>query len=399
MTPTGPRLAIVVSHPTQYYSPWFRWLANHTGLDLRVFYLWDFGVTKRRDVQFGTSFRWDVDLLSGYAHEFVPNTAPEPGSHRFGGLRNPTLTARLQAWRPSALLLFGYRWHSHLLALWWARRRGVPVLFRGDSHFLGRGAPPLPRRLLLRALYAQCSGFLAVGAANAEYFRVLGVPERRIFHAPHAVDAEWFDPGAAGHQAAARRLRADLGIAPDTSVVLFAGKLVPAKQPQELLAAFLAADIDRTALVFVGDGSCRAALQETAARSGNARVHFLPFANQSEMPARYLLADIFALPSRGHYETWGLAVNEAMHMGVPALVSDLVGCQRDLVTENATGWVFRATAPAALAETLRVALAEVGRPGRRAALRDAVRARIGGYTYAQTTTGLLSALDALPRPG
>jgi glycosyltransferase involved in cell wall biosynthesis len=67
------------------------------------------------------------------------------------------------------------------------------------------------------------------------------------------------------------------------------------------------------------------------------------------MPARYLLADIFVLPSRGHYETWGLAVNEAMHLGVPCLVSDLVGCQRDLVTPGETGWVFSADDPEALA--------------------------------------------------
>jgi glycosyltransferase involved in cell wall biosynthesis len=52
------------------------------------------------------------------------------------------------------------------------------------------------------------------------------------------------------------------------------------------------------------------------------------------MPARYLLADLFVLASRGLYETWGLAVNEAMHMGVPALVSDRVGCQRDLVRDK-----------------------------------------------------------------
>ena len=49
-----------------------------------------------------------MDLLSGYEHEFVPNTARDPGTHHFGGLRNPTLTARLAAWRPTALLIFGY---------------------------------------------------------------------------------------------------------------------------------------------------------------------------------------------------------------------------------------------------------------------------------------------------
>ena len=66
------RLALVTSHPIQYYAPWFRQLAARPGLDLRVFYLWDFGVTDQRDPRFGTEVRWDVPLLEGYAHEFVP---------------------------------------------------------------------------------------------------------------------------------------------------------------------------------------------------------------------------------------------------------------------------------------------------------------------------------------
>src|SRR5581483_6379447 len=161
--------------------------------------------------------------------------------HHFGGLRNPALVARLAAWNPTAVLFFGYKWAAHLRALGWARRRGVPRLFRGDSHFLGRGAPRGLKRLLLRLLYAQFNAFLTVGAANRDYFLALGVPERKLFFAPHAVNAALFDPHAAPVQAAAAALRRELGLPPDRRVVLFAGKFVPAKQPGELLEAFLAA--------------------------------------------------------------------------------------------------------------------------------------------------------------
>jgi glycosyltransferase involved in cell wall biosynthesis len=125
-------------------------------------------------------------------------------------------------------------------------------------------------------------------------------------------------------------------------------------------------------------------------------VHFLPFANQSEMPARYLLADLFVLPSRGHYETWGLAVNEAMHMGRPALVSDVVGCQRDLVTPGETGWVFRHDDPADLRTQLAAACAALHQPAAKTALRARVHQRISGYTYARAATGLQAAIAAVP---
>ncbi len=383
-----PRLAIVVSHPTQYYSPWFRWMAAHTDLSLRVFYLWDAGVKPAHDPEFGKTFAWDVDLQSGYDHEFVPNTARPPGSDRFGGLRNPALPARLTAWRPDAVLLFGYNYATHLRLILWARLRGLPLIFRGDSHLLGREKLPALKRLPLALLYRQFAAFACVGAANHDYFRTLGVPAQKLFSVPHCVNAAHFTATPAVRLEAAR-LRTALGLE-GKRIVLFAGKLVPAKQPRALLEAFLSLAPVNAALVIVGEGEEHATLLSLAATKPEATVRFLPFANQSEMPARYLMADIFALPSRGLYETWGLAVNEAMHLGVPCLVSDRVGCQRDLVTEGETGWVFRATDHAHLREKLAAALA-ADLP----AFAPRIAARISGYTYATAATGLCRAVASL----
>jgi glycosyltransferase involved in cell wall biosynthesis len=84
-----------------------------------------------------------------------------------------------------------------------------------------------------------------------------------------------------------------------------------------------------------------------------------------------------------------------MHMGVPCLVSDRVGCQRDLVTRGETGWVFDPADPRALARALSEALADLGSPGRRDEMRRAIDRRMSGYTYAKTTDGLLAAIAAL----
>lgn len=389
---SAPRLAIVLSHPTQYYSPWFVWLAAHTPLELRVFYLWDFGVTAKRDPQFGATFAWDRDLLAGYAHEFVPNVSPTPGTDRFSGLDNPTLLARLRTWSPDAVLLFGYNYRTHLRLILGSR---WPLIFRGDSHLIDHPPPRLLKRWLLRLLYARFAAITYVGRANRDYFRTFGVAETRLHFAPHCVDAAHFSATPALH-AATETLRAQLALG-RRRVLLYAGKYVSAKQPLPLLEAFLTLAPADTALVFVGQGEELAALQAAAARRPDATVRFLPFANQSEMPARYLLADIFVLPSRGLYETWGLAVNEAMHLGVPCLVSDRVGCQRDLVSDGETGWVFRAADPTSLAPALGRALHDLAT--RAPQFRAAVARRIGDYTYARAADGLLQAVHAVvPRP-
>ncbi|HWA28479.1 MAG TPA: glycosyltransferase family 4 protein [Lacunisphaera sp.] len=385
------RLAIVLSHPIQYYSPWFRWLRANTGLEFRVFYLWDFGVTAQRDPQFEASFKWDVDLLSGYDHEFVPNVSRDPGTHHFNGLDNPALGARLRAWQPDAVLLFGYAWRSHLGVI---LRPPAPLIFRGDSHLIGH-SPSWLKRTALRWLYGRFAAVTYVGAANRDYFQYFGVPESKLHFAPHCVDGVRFTRDAAT-EAAAARLRAELGLL-GKKVVLYAGKLLPAKQPTALLAAFQALGPSQAALVFVGDGPDRAALEAAAAKRPDCHVRFLPFANQSEMPVRYALADVFVLPSRGLYETWGLAVNEAMHLGVPCLVSDRVGCQRDLVSEGETGWVFPATDLAGLQAALARALAALD--GDTTALRARVARRIAGYSYAAAGQGLQAALaQTVARP-
>ncbi|HZZ19012.1 MAG TPA: glycosyltransferase family 4 protein [Opitutaceae bacterium] len=400
MSTANQRLAVVLTHPTQYYSPWFRSVSSQGGVTLRVFYLWDFGVTHQTDPNFGKTIKWDVDLLSGYDHEFVPNLSKSPGAQSFFGFSNPGLTNRIADWNPDAVLLFGYKWSSHIKVALWAWRTGIPVIFRGDSHLIGRGSPGLFTKALLGLLFSRFAAFLYVGAANRAYFKAFGVSDRKLFFAPHSVDATLFNPSKPDVAANALRQREQLGLTSGTVVVLYSGKLVAAKQPVELLEAFAKLDRKNTALVFVGDGPERETLERMVAvrsrQPQNSSVHLLPFSNQSEMPARYALCDIFVLPSRGLYETWGLAVNEAMHMGVPCLVSDRVGCQMDLVSDGKTGWVFSADDSDGLRRALSTSLGDMDEPGRREQIRGAVESRIRGYDYLATTKGLLAALESLP---
>jgi glycosyltransferase involved in cell wall biosynthesis len=78
---------------------------------------------------------------------------------------------------------------------------------------------------------------------------------------------------------------------------------------------------------------------EEQAQNKNLPVTFTGFMNQSEIISAYVAADCLVLSSDAG-ETWGLVANEAMACGRPALVSDLVGCSRDLIRPGITGDIF-----------------------------------------------------------
>src|SRR5262249_25214607 len=130
------RLAIVVSHPIQYYAPLYRLLAQRDDATVKVFFTWHAGQTAYEDFGFKVPVTWDVPVTQGYEFELVPNVSSEPGTHRFWGLNNPSLVHRVTAWRPDVVHITGWAWFSHLSAMRALHKQGVPVLFRGDSHLL-----------------------------------------------------------------------------------------------------------------------------------------------------------------------------------------------------------------------------------------------------------------------
>lgn len=384
------KLAIVATHPIQYYAPWFLHLAQQAGLDVRVFYLWDFGVAAHRDPGFQTTVRWDVPLLEGYAHEFVPNRSMVPGTSSYFGLWNPDLPERLRAWQPDAVLLTAYNFASigYFLLRWGAS--DAPLIFRGDSHRLvpRHGLVDAFKRRLITAIFRRFGAALYVGSANREYFLLHGVPAERLFHSPHAVDNARFFAARASAEAAAPAWRHSLGIPDGHRIVLFAGKFEEVKRPLDLLRAFVGARLERASLLYVGSGPQEAELRATAAERGD--VFFAPFHNQSQMPLVYAASDVYVLPSVA--ETWGLAVNEAMCMGRPVIVSDNVGCARDLVTGSQTGWTFEAGNVIALAGALKEALQDLSRLN---AWGENARRKIEAFNYDAASAGLISALRFL----
>lgn len=319
------RLAVLTTHPIQYYAPLFRELAAR--LDLTVFYAHRATPADQAAAGFDTAFDWDIDLLSGYDHVFLRNIAADPNASRFSGCDTPEIGERLDGGRFDAVLALGWHVKSLLQGIVAAKLRRLPVLVRGDSQLGLQPSPAkrLAKRLAYPSLLRAFDAALAVGSRNRAFFRHYHYPEDRIFRSPHAVDNARFASFATAEARAT--LRAELRIG-DVPVILFAGKLLPFKRPLDVVEAAARIRVPGARILVAGSGPLGQDMARRAAALGVPCDH-LGFVNQSGMPAVYAAADVLVLPSSGR-ETWGLVANEALASGTPVVLSDEAGCAPDL---------------------------------------------------------------------
>jgi glycosyltransferase involved in cell wall biosynthesis len=394
----GPlRVAIFATHPIQYQAPLWRQLAGRTDLAVHVFFGTDMSVRGYRDEGFGTTLKWDLPLLQGYPHTFL-STDPSIQSVSFAGPRAVGVRPHLRAFRPEVALLTGYNALFHLDAWRAARVQGARVVLRHeatDVAFARSGLKAGLRDALLRFLYGRVDRFAAIGTEARRHLQRLGVPATRIGSSPYCVDTDFMETQVQQWRAQRTALRAGLGIAADDIAFVFSGKLIPRKDPLLLLAAMklLPADVrGRVHLVVAGNGQLSGEFTAGARAVSGVQVHQLGFLNQTEIGRAYAAADALVLPSRrGGGETWGLVVNEAMQFGLPAIVSDGVGCHPDLVREGETGFVFTSGSAAELAEkmTQYVTLA----PSDRAQLALAAQQRVASFSLNAAAGGLADVIQ------
>lgn len=387
----SPRIGFLVSHPIQYYTPIFRELAGLC--DLTVYFAHRQTAEEQAREGFGVAFDWNVDLLSGYRSKFLENVSRRPATDRFGGRDTPGVAREIAEGGFDAFVVPGWGLRSYLQAAKACRLAGVPVFVRGDSQLLAR------RGLLIRMAKAiafsrvlrRFDGFLYVGQRNREYLQHYGVRDERLFFSPHCVDNDAFRAASDAARAAGA------GRPPGLKRLLFVGKLVERKRPLDVLraAALIRSRGGMVEVAFAGAGVLEEELRREAAATGVPTV-FHGFVNQREMPAIYASADVVVLPSDGT-ETWGLAVNEGMACGLPAVVSSAVGCGPDMIEKDRTGAVFAFADIQSFAEAVETAISldpDV--------VRRHIAARMAVYSPRRAAQGILEAAARIghrPRRG
>jgi len=352
-----------------YRVPVFRRVAALPGVDLTVFY------SRPTREMHGEGLRNAADLGGFRA---VRLGLVEAGSHAW----QPGILWRLLTGRPDVLIAGNAGRLDGLLALVIGKLVGARVLwFQGGvpyqdparireyaragrlNRWLGR-ANPWPW------LARRADGLIVYSEHARGFYAAEGYDPRRIWVAPNSPDSEALEAYGREWAGQAALLEAERRrLAPDGQPLLFLlGRLNGARRVPTLLAALarLRASGTEAALVIVGDGAERPALERQVQALGLPNVHFEGAVYDERELARYfLLCDVFVTPGVA-----SLAIKMAMAFGKPVVTVDY-GLEVHAIVDGVNGFLFPMDDDGALAGRLGELLRS---PGRRAAMgREALR--------------------------
>ncbi len=334
------RLAVLITHPIQYFQPVFSALARNPRLEFHVFFGCDHGIKISHDKDFGLSFAWDCAPTEGFSHSFVSNVPLEDLS-KWGCVwpLAHSAIAQIRRFRPDRVLVFAYTPIFITLATMLLRQHGLQLMLRAEA--TDRAIPrsrlkSFVRDAFLRFWYGQFEDVFPIGSDSDDHFARLGVPLHRRHPVNYAVNTSFFAEQVKLWTPERQRLRRDFGIDSSDLVLLWSAKMTDVKYPQLLIDALqhIPEEVrSRFWLVAMGDGPLRSSFEAQARDVLANRCHFLGFCNQRQLGLGYASSDALVFPSR-QGETWGLVVNEALQFGLAVVASDHPGCVRDLLLER-----------------------------------------------------------------
>ena len=248
---------------------------------------------------------------------------------------------------------------------------GLPVKCRINTrHGMGGRTRSGRQEWLYRQSLRGTDYAVAVCEAARQRFAADGMrPRRALLSVPNGIRLERFRPA---DDVARQSLVAELGLPTGSRIIGTVGRLQPVKDHALLLRAFakVRVQVPEAALVIVGDGPLRAALEAQAEQAGlSDALRFM--GDRHDVPRLLTGMEVFALTSTS--EGYSVALLEACASSLPIVATD-VGGNREIVRHGINGRLVPSGDTAAIA----IALIALLRGGEQAAAMGRA-----GYAWAQ----------------
>lgn len=274
-----------------------------------------------------------------FSHSFWPDVGPTIRGMTWH--LNPGLVKALRD-QPTDYLLVGGLWDSftNVLVSALARRTVGIAWIEGNTKTTGRinGVFRMYKQLLLHRYQ-----FVAVpGTEGSNYVQLIlssaNSSPRPVF-LPNIVDERKFVPASEVTAATRQAMRDRFGFDQEDRIAVWPARLVAAKGVVEFLLLLTPQVLEGWKILLLGEGPLRQEVERAISSQGlEKNVVLRTYVAYDEMPGIYASSDLFLLPSVTDPNP--LSVVEAMHSGLPILVSDRIGNYPEAYRKGVNGWSF-----------------------------------------------------------
>ncbi|WP_271078024.1 glycosyltransferase [Aurantiacibacter sp. MUD61] len=311
-----------------------------------------------------------VEASDGYSVERLFESSAAFMQGLAEGVLQERMDECLNRVRPDVIAIPGWSSPLSAAAIKWAHGQSVPLIVMSESQIDDADRSKV-REWTKKRIVSLCDAALVGGPPHADYIKILGMAEDRIFLGYNAVGNSHFAKLATEARSNAGALRAEHNL--PERYILASARFIAKKNLPNLVRAFARARSavggDSPDLVILGDGEERANIETAARDAGVAdHVHLPGYRGYDVLPIFYGLSEGFAHVST--VEQWGLVVNEGMAAGLPVTVSEPCGVGRTVVTDGESGFIVEPTVEGiaeAIEKLFRMSDAERAAMGERAA--------------------------------
>ncbi len=333
------KLCILDTHPVTYRIPLYKKLNNHPKIDLTVYFCSDYSLRPQKE-EFG-KIKW-LDKVEGFKYKFLKNyyifkeKTPPAGLWNFGIIKEFIQN------RYDAVIIYGYRSLTSIIAMLICKILKIPVIFRDEIHFISYRNPLIKeiKKIFLKLIFKIPSAFFYSYTLSKKFYLNMGLPEERLFFHPCAVNNELFQKLAREDKKKKAVIKKAIGIPKNSKIILYVGRFNRVKRVLDIVLAYeKITRKDRPYLLLIGGGELEEKIKKRVSEKKLDKIKIINFVKREELHNYYAIADLFVIASESDRSP--KVLNEAMNFSLPVIVSDRVGTSRDLVKHGKNGFIFR----------------------------------------------------------